>query len=389
MLQFLVIFWSFILLILITRPFTVLFHELGHAIPAILMTRQSVSIYIGSYGDPKKSFHFNIGLLDVWFKYNPFSWWVGLCVPSSNNISINKQIIYTLTGPLASIVIATVACYFTFAYDLHGSLKLILVFFVGSALLDLVVNLTPRSTPIRLFDGTLGYNDGYRLKQLLYFKRLPKEYEQAANLYDKQKFKEAAIAFNHILKKGYVDENIYRFTISSFLQVKNYKQAKELFEEFITQDKMNSDDFANAGITWSNFDQHEKAIEFYDKSLALNPGNKYSLNNKGYTLNLLNKFDEAILLFDRAIEIDPTFAYSYNNRGLSKIKIGKEVEGLDDINYSFKLDENNSYAYRNLGIYHLEKGNYPTALGLFKKAKSIDSNTHMVDELISKVARYE
>lgn len=377
----------FALLVLVTRPFTVLLHELGHAIPAILMTRQSVSIYIGSYGDPEKSLHFKIGLLDIWFKYNPFSWRLGLCVPSAKQITINRQIIYTLTGPLASFAIAAVACYFTFTYDLHGFLKLILVIFLGSSIFDLFVNLTPINTPIQLYDGRLTYNDGYKLRQLFYYKRLPKEYEQAVELYNQQKIAEAAIIFKDILNSGIKDENIYRLAISSFLQVKNYKQSKELCDEFIMQGNLNSDDYANVGLSYSQLEQHDKALEFYDQSLLLNQNNKYSLNNKGFTLNLLNKFQEAIPLFDKAIEIDETFAYSYNNRGLAKIKIGKADEGLEDINKSIKLDENNSYGYRNLGIYHLDKGEYSMALDLFRKAKELDGTTHMIDELISKADR--
>lgn len=374
----------FALLVFITRPFTVLFHELGHAIPAIIMTKQTVSIYIGSYGDPKKSLHFSLGLLDIWFKYNPFSWWNGLCVPSAKQISINKQIIYTLTGPLASFIIALVTCYIAFAFDLHGFLKLILIIFLGSSIFDLFVNLTPRSTPIKLYDGRLTYNDGYQLKQLFYYKRFPKKYEQATELYNQQKFTEAANLFNDILKSGLKDENIYRLAISSFLQVKNYNQAKEISDEFIVHGKMNSDDFANTGISYSQLDHYDKAVEFYDKSLKLNPNNKYTLNNKGFTLNLLDRFEEAIALFDKAIEIDRTFAYSYNNRGLAKIKIGKMKEGLKDIEHSFKLDENNSYGYRNLGIYHFDKGEYSKALTLFRKAKKLDSTTHMIEELINK-----
>lgn len=379
----------FALIVFITRPLTVLFHELGHAIPAILMTRQTVSIYIGSYGDPKKSIHFSIGLLDVWFKYNPFSWRLGLCVPSAQQISINKQIIYTLTGPLASFIMAVFACYFSFAYGLNGFLKFILIIFLGSSIFDLFVNFSPSNAPIKLFDGRLTYNDGYQLKQLFHYKRIPKQYEQAAELYNQQKFAESAIIFREILKNGIKDENIYRLAISSFMQVKDYHQAKELSDEFIIHGKLNSDDYVNAGISYSQVDLHDRALELYDKSLELNPGNKYSFNNKGYTLNLLNKFQEAILLFDKAIEIDETFAYSFNNRGLAKIKIGKVEEGLDDINYSLKLDENNSYSYRNLGIYHLDRGEYSKALDLFIKAKELDKTTHMIDTLITEANRHE
>lgn len=377
------------LLFLITRPFTVLIHELGHAIPSILMTRKKVSIYIGSYGDPSQSLHFNIGLLDIWFRYNPFSWRGGLCVHSEKNISVNKQIIYTLTGPLASFIIASIACYFTFENDLHGFLKLILIIFLGSAILDLFANLTPLKTPIKLFDGRVIYNDGYQLVRLFYYKRFPKEYNLSAELYNQQKFKEAAIKYNEMLDNGLKNQEIFRLAISSYIQVKNYEKAKELIDEFILQDDLNSDDYANAGFLYSQLEQQDNALELYNKSLLLNPDNKYSLNNKGFIFNIHCKFEEAITLFDKAIEIDKTFAHSYNNRGLAKIKIGLEKEGLEDINYSLVLDSNNSYSYRNLGIYHLDKGEYTIALDFFKKAKELDSNTQMIDKLIVKAERHE
>ena len=187
-------------LVLIARPFTVLFHEIGHAIPAIFLTKQKATIYIGSYGDPNKSIKINFRLLTIFFRYNPFAWRLGLCVPSAKSVSINRQIVYTLAGPITSVIIASIACYFTFAYDLHGLLKLFLIVFLGSAFFDLLLNLIPNETPIKLYDGSITYNDGYCLKQLYYYKRLPKEYSAAAHLYNEQEFADAAVLFEKILQ---------------------------------------------------------------------------------------------------------------------------------------------------------------------------------------------
>lgn len=382
-----ILFAFFFLIVLVTRSTTVLFHELGHAIPAILLTKQTVTIYIGSHGDPANSLHFRIGLLEVWFKYNPLSWRIGLCVPTAQQISVNKQIVYTLTGPLASSVIATLAAYFAFTFDLHGFIKLILIIFLGSSIFDLFINLIPNNRPTHLHNGGTIYNDGYRLKQLFYYKTLPKEYDCAVELYNDKKFSESGRILKEVLKTGVKDDNIYRLTISSFLQAREFQEAKELSDQFIMLGDLNSDDFALAGICYLQFDQYDKALEFNDKSLRLNPNNIVALNNKGYTLNILEKFQEAIPLFDKAIEVDEKFAYSYNNRGLAKIKIGKVQEGLNEINHSLKLDGNNSYAYRNLGIYHLDKGEYSEALELFVKAKTLDSTTHLIDELIETAER--
>jgi tetratricopeptide (TPR) repeat protein len=360
----------------------VLFHELGHAIPVILLTKQKATVYIGSHGDPKRSIKINFGVLAIFFRYNPFAWRLGLCVPSAKSVSINKQIVYTLAGPIASLIIATLACYFTFAYDLHGFLKLFLIVFLGSAFLDLLVNLIPNETPIKLYDGSITYSDGYSLRQLFYYRRLPKEYSEAADLYNEQKFADAAVLFEKILT-DIKDENIYRLAISSYLQDKNYEKAKTLSEAFASTGKMNSDDLSNIALSYSQLGFHDEALKLYDNSLQLNPDNKYSLNNKGYTLNLMDKFEEAISLFDKAIELDKDFAYSYNNRGLAKIKLGWTEEGLEDINRSFELEPNNSYGYRNLGIYHFDKGEFDEAIRLFTKAKELDSSTHMIDELLT------
>jgi tetratricopeptide (TPR) repeat protein len=369
-------------LVLIARPFTVLFHELGHAIPAILLTKQKVTIYIGSYGDPKKSIKINFGLLTTFFRYNPFAWRLGLCVPSAKSISINRQIIYTLTGPIASLIIATIACYFTFAYDLHGFFKLFLIVFLGSAFFDLLVNLIPNGTPIKLYDGKITYNDGYNLKQLFYYKRLPREYSVAVDLYNEQKYSDAAFLFEKLVSNT-KDENIYRLAISSFLQDKNYIKAKEVSDTFTLTGKMNSDDLSNIALSYSQLGFHDEALKLYDKSLQLNPDNKYSLNNKGYTLNLMDKYEEAITLFDKSIELDPDFAYSYNNRGLAKIKLGQTEKGLQDINRSFEIEPNNSYAYMNMGIYHFDRWEFDEALQKFVKAKELDGSTYMIDKYIN------
>jgi len=269
-------------LILLSNPFIVLFHELGHAIPAILLTKQKVTVYIGSYGDPNKSLKINFGALVIFFRYNPFNWRMGLCMPSAKTISINKQIIYTLTGPLTSFFIASIACYFTFSHDLHGFLKLFFIVFLGTAFFDLLNNLIPSETPIKLYDGTFTYNDGYNLKQLFYNKRLPKDYFEAVDLYNEQRFADAAILFATILSERVKDENLYRLTISCYLQDKNYEKSKEVLEAFALSFKMQD----------------------INRSFELEPDNSYGYMNIGIYHFDKGEFDKALQQFLKAKELD-------------------------------------------------------------------------------------
>lgn len=383
MIPFPFIILGFALLVIATRPFTILFHELGHAIPAMLLTRQPVTIYVGSYGDKKHSVHFRIGLLDIWLKYNPLSWRSGLCMPSAKEIPINKKIIYTLTGPLASFCIAIIACYIAFAFDLHGFLKLVFIIFMGSAIVDLLINLNPISTAIKLHDGSLAYNDGYQLKQLLYYRKVPKEYEHAVTLYNNQNFKEAAILLNQMLESGIKHEAIYRLTIFAYFQSRQYSKAKELSDAFTARKELTADDLTTAAHIHSKLELYEQALAYYDQALVVTPDDTHLLNNKGYTLTLLGQFEAALAPLNKAIELDQQMAYAYNNRGLARIKTGREAEGLEDIYYAIQLDAGNSYTYRNLGIYHLDKGAYSEALDLFQKAQAMDRSTYRIETLIA------
>lgn len=379
-------FLGLFILFITTRPFTILFHELGHAIPAALLTREKVRVYLGSYGEPDKSFRLRIGLLEVWCKYNPFAWKQGLCVPEAKNISLNRQIIYIFCGPLASSIVAFICCYLIFTFDGHGSLKLFFVTFAGSALLDLIINLIPFDNAVLLHNGERVYSDGRQLKKLFFHKTVPPEYTTAIECYHKEDFAQAAAIFEDILNNGKEHENIFRSAIGARMQNKNYQQALELHERFKEKCSPNSFDYANAGLLKSRLGRYEDALEDYNTSIQLDPRNQYSLNNRGFTYNLLGQYEKAVADFNAILLFDPSFPYAYSNRGLSKIKLGQPEEALKDIRHSLELDPQNAYAYRHLGIYYLEKGDKKEAHRHFLKARELDPDTHDIARLIAQSA---
>jgi tetratricopeptide (TPR) repeat protein len=374
-----------IFLVLITRPFTVLFHELGHAIPAILLTGKRVAVYIGSYGDPAKSLRLTLGLLDIWFKYNPFLWRQGLCIPNTENCSINKQILWIVCGPIASLILALIACYCSFAYDLHGALKLSLIVFLSSAIFDLFINIIPDNTPVKLHDGSIAYNDGYNLRKLLGYKKFPNEYLIAVKQFNYMEYERALQLFEKFLNQKIIHEDIYRLSIASAINIRKFEKALEYHLELSSASELNSDDYCNLGLIKGYLNKHEESYEAFEKSLSLNSKNIHTLNNRGYFLNVQGRYDEAIQDFDFAILIDPDFIYPYINRGFAYVKTGKFEKGLDDLEYALKIEPDNSYACRNLGVYYMDKGNKSEALNCFEKAKNFDKYTHLIDEYILSV----
>jgi Peptidase M50B-like len=159
------IFLLLSLLFFVARFFTILFHELGHAIPAIIFTREPVAIYIGSYGEEEGNIQFNSGLLEINIKRNPLLWRKGLCIVYDNDMTIRQRIIQVLAGPLSSLVIAGITAFIAFAFDMHGSIKLIFSIFLLSAVLDLIFNLYPRT--IQLQDYSILHTDGRQTLNLI------------------------------------------------------------------------------------------------------------------------------------------------------------------------------------------------------------------------------
>lgn len=163
--QLLYLYMGFGLILLLVRFFTVIFHELGHAIPALIFTKDNVTVYLGSYGDEKDSTSVRTGRLEIWFKHSLF-WNAGLCVSYSKNISKFKNFIEIIGGPIASLFLSSVCVYCAFVFGGHGFFKLIFIVFLCSSLFDFFVNIIPLKISTAIHGGKVVYNDGMQLIML-------------------------------------------------------------------------------------------------------------------------------------------------------------------------------------------------------------------------------
>jgi len=161
---------ALILLLGVAFFVTITVHELGHAIPALLMTRDEVTIFIGSFGDPYDSFHLKIGRIDFYCKYNLLLWYKGCCLCSDDYLSINQRIGFVAGGPIASIL-ETILTWLLisnlqqedFLRILFGS---IFVISLGATTYSVIPNPVPRYTP----SGYAVYSDTYEIFRLLRMK---------------------------------------------------------------------------------------------------------------------------------------------------------------------------------------------------------------------------
>jgi tetratricopeptide (TPR) repeat protein len=372
----------FICLFIIARFITVLLHELGHAIPALIFNKEKVTVFLGSYGVTKTSKHLPLGKrLSFYFKLNPFTWRTGMVIHSPENVSVRKNFIILFMGTCFPIFIAIVALWVVLVLNMNGFLKLFTLIFLLSALFDLR-NLYSNNEPILLVNGLRTYNDGYQISKSLAYRKNFKIIAPAYKLYESERYAEAIKLFRK-LNPVFIDNDVFVVVLAAYLHCKDFNGGKEFYQMMLKIDNRPSADsniFCNIALTESLSGNHYVAMEFYNKSIELDGKNTNSISNRGYTRSLLEQFDEAINDFNIVIEIEPKSAYAFANRGYAKTKLSLIEEGLTDINEAISLDNTNSYAYRNLGLYYFDQGNYQEAATNFQLAYNLDSNTHMIEE---------
>lgn len=380
---FLIIMVLFLLFAML-RPVTMILHELGHAVPAIIFTRGPVSVVIGIPRNLPKDPIFRISRLSVWIARNPLRWFGGYCSHEQAGARWQQAIIL-FNGVAFSTAIAFLLVYISFLYDLHGFVRTLLLLLATSTVLDIFLNLVPNNKPVRLPDGASTFNDGELLRRLFSAKTSYRSLLGAYQLSQAGKHDEAWVIYEKALSDGPLSFSLFRNSLLTLIQLERYAQALEVYRAMSGRFELSSHDHNLGGYLLSLDGHLDEALAEYDKALAMDPLNPWALNNAGYTYNLLGRYKEAIPLFERALVLEPDAAYPMNNRGLARWKLGDREGGLADIVQGLEKDPNNSYGHRNLGIHHLDEGRTEKALELFLKARSLDPRTHMIDELIAQV----
>jgi len=365
--------------ILAAMLLTVLLHELGHAIPLLLLSKGTVGIYIGSNGDARQSIHLRLGRLEVFCTYNPLLWRYGNCRPPAEPFSIFAQIVYTLTGPLVSAA-STIACWFLLSqHEEEGMVKFFIECMLFFSFITTLFTLVPRGNAAYTTEGVSYGNDGYEIVGLLSRSMTPKAIVQIEQDLANEQYQRAADGVDQRFALGKKSRRIYRLGIYAHIQLKNYTRALELTQLLSARYTPDKNDLYQLGYIHTFLKNFDLAQQYYQEALDKAPNDPYALNGKGYILALRGHHAEAINCLDKAIQASHDFAHAYCNRGYSKINSDQLESGLQDINHSLKLDNKNAYGYRNLGIYYRLNNEWEQAEGLFKKAKELDPDMDGID----------
>lgn len=321
----------FVLINIAIRFLSILIHELGHALTALWLTGRKTVILVGSFKKKSNFINLHLGLLEIKININPLSWNRGLCMNYGKPSSLKQEILILLAGAITTFLVALIALLLLLFIDANDFFKLFFTFFLISSVIDLYINLVPNPYPVFEEDGSLIYNDGYQIQQLLKRKKLAKT------------------TVDNLVKNG----------------------------KFVTIDNLST----QAGAI--------NSLSIKKEALFNGLGDPIELNNFGDKLLLQREYERALFFFNEAIKLDSKFAAAYNNRGHCKILMKDLAGALKDITHSWELDKGNAYVYRNLGIYYLAKADKATALQLFIKAQQMDNTVTNIHKLIAEASKTE
>jgi predicted negative regulator of RcsB-dependent stress response len=357
------------ILLNITSFIAICIYELSHAIPALIFSKGSVTIYIGVYGDNTAP-RFKLGRLIIYVrpKFNYLKN-RGMCIYKTD-ISFTRQFIILVFAPVVVLAIACLLFHYVFFSALNTYVQVGLGIALVSIIINLIVNLFPKKIPVK-FTSRLIYSDGYEIILLGENSSNYQIITAAAKFYDDGNFANAQVHLRKVDDK-YMDESIFRMTLACYVELKNYSMAKKFNEKYAGRKwytLIGAYDYNNLALAEIGLKNYNEALINLDKSIKRDPDNFDNRRNRGYVNFLLENFDEAKKDLNKAIFIDETCANAFSYRALVDLKLGRPGEALIDIEKAIALDENNTYAILAMGIYYYERGNHKAAMQEWKKAK--------------------
>ncbi len=148
-------------------------------------------------------------------------------------------------------------------------------------------------------------------------------------LYRLERYEEALDSLNQSLQfnQDYIPALSRRGLV--YQSLKQPEAAKADFEQAISIQPQDPEDWRNRGIALLNLERYEQALASYDKALEFQPDDHKAWVNRGIVLcDNLGRYEQAIFSFDKAREIQPDDHIAWNNRGVAAGKSGGYVSFL-------------------------------------------------------------
>ena len=349
---------------------TTFFHEMGHAIPALLFTKKSVKVYIGSYGDISNTFFLSLGRLKLYFKWNIFDWKLGMCQHEGGLDSTLKNVLIIIGGPIASLFVSIPFILSLRSIQQNELLFFISVVFIAAAIYDLIVNLFPFKSPILMHDGSVAFNDGRSLLMVLTSSTSPAQIE-FQKLYAAKEYDTLVEKSNAYIDNDPRDRMAYDFVIAAQTQLKQYDEVLDSYLILKENIGLIDKDYFGIGKAYKALNNRQEAMKYFQhfryKNFQ-NPELVYEIADLHFTNGNMEACAEDLNVL---LSLDP---HNYKGQFLySQILTSNREfdEALDILNSLSEADPKDPMVYFQFGLVYERRNQDTLAHENYLKAESL------------------
>ena len=367
--------------VFIASPLIVVFHELGHALAYLVLTKPpKIDIYIGSYGSRKNVLRFNAGRFRFYVKKSfPFVRGIGLCRSYKAETDYRKYVVILLAGVFFTLFSAAIIALIALRAHANLLVQIPCYIFLGFSLWSLFSNLIPREI-IGSYDNLLN-SDGQQLIFTLKIKDSLPNYVAATKSLKNRDYDTAVTNLKAVLAAVPKNKEALTLIIPVALEARRFDEATNAIKMLESMAPLSNDVLFYQGGLQSLTGRHDEAINTYSEVIKKDKNHIYALTNIGYELVEKGAHQVAKRALDRAIKLKPGFPQPYANLAYSKIIQDELKEGKRLIDTCLELNENIADAYKALGLYYLKLKDKPKATANFEKAAALDDTIDLTVHL--------
>lgn len=189
---------------------------------------------------------------------------------------------------------------------------------------------------------------------------------------DLKDFNQAEECFEQCIKISSDKPDAYTELGKAFMAQNKYSDSIKIYRKYISiKENDYNGHFNLAGCYFQNR-EFKKAISEYQKAIELNPKSYNSFFNLALIYEEIQEYDTAIECYEDSILIKIDFVDAYNNLGILFSKQQRQFEALATYSNGIKACPGNFRLYYNMGVVLFELRRYEDAADAFKKAVEIN-----------------
>lgn len=143
----------------------------------------------------------------------------------------------------------------------------------------------------------------------------------------------------------------HKINVAKILLSKNkFEDAEIVFNQILKIDPMFFKAYINIGVICIKQNRLKEAENNFKKAIEINPNFEIAYFNLGTAQEKLEKIEEAKMSFQKAIEIKPDYAEAYINLGTLYIGISNFEDAEKILKKAIKIKPDYSKSYYNLGL---------------------------------------